>query len=305
MKGFSIRKLKDNEMRRVLRLVVDSSNALNRKNNRKLTRIRIAAADPFMLHLKHTDPNGCVGAFENDRLVGFASSIIRENQWYLGYLFVAPGKWGKGIGRRLLARVMKTADTHQISLFSLCTFSYNPHAVALYTSFGMPVQSGILIMKWQKTGGNKLKLKSSNRKLVIEHIDDYENLGFINRLDKKNRGVARPEDHKFFIDNEASDLISFHDGRKQVGYAVLYRDGWIAPVSAIDKAYLPDLLDACIRLQLDAGCREIAVRCEGSNGDMANHILRIGLRIIDIPLLMSNKRFGNLGCYLPAHLAIF
>jgi RimJ/RimL family protein N-acetyltransferase len=300
-----MRKLKDSEMKHALRLLVDSINSLRKKNNRESKRERVTAADPLMMHLKHTDPNGCVGAFENGRMVGFASSIIRDNQWYLGYLFVRPGRWDRGIGRRLLKRVLTTADRDEINLFSLCTFIYNPLAIALYSSFGMTPQSVIVSMKWIRKRDDKLRLRRPEHKLVAKQIDDYENLTFINRLDKVNRGITRPEDHKFFIDHDKSRLVRFSEGEKPVGYAVLYETGQIAPVSAVDATYLIDVVSNCVRRQLDAECEEIALKCAGSNQTMVQYLLRAGFRMEDPILLMSNRLFGNMNCYLPASMAIF
>ena len=305
MSRLTIRHLRDSELKTAGRLVIDSINALFKKNNIDPIRIRVTGPSPFMLHLKHTDPDGCLGAFEGDRMVGFVSSIIRENQWYLAFLFIAPGRWGKGIGKKLLVRALKTADLTETNLFSLCTFSYNPQAVALYSSFGMTPYEAILNMKWQHKNRVKLRVKRPGRKLSIEIVEDYEKLAFINRLDRENRGLARPEDHKFFIDNDKTDLIHFLDKGKPVGYAVLYKKGIIAPVSTVDPVYLPDMLSACIRYQLDAACEEITVGCAGSNGDIIRYLLGVGFRVNEIALLVSNKRFGNLNQYLPAHLAIF
>ena len=305
MPRLSIRKLKDSEMKQAYRLVVDSSNALLKKVNREQWKIRITAPHPLMMHMKHTDPDGCVGAFENDRMVGFASSIIRENHWYLGYLFIAPGRWSRGIGRRLLSRVIATADPHEVDLFSLCTYSYSSQAVALYSSFGMPPRSVILKLEWKRGSDRKLKVKRPERKLTMRPIDDYEKLGFINKLDKRNRGVTRPEDHKFFIDNDKCELVSFYDGRKPVGYVVLYTAGWAAPVSAVDPTYLPDMVMSCMRYQLDRERKLIILNCPGSNGVILQQLLKSGFRISDTELLMSNRPFGNLLSYLPAHLAIF
>jgi GNAT superfamily N-acetyltransferase len=305
MSRLSIRKLKDDEMKQAFRLVVDSGNAFMRRVNREQWKIRITAPHPLMMHMKHTDPDGCVGAFENDRMVGFASSIIREHNWHLGYLFVAPGRWGRGIGRRLLTRVIATADPHEVDLFSLCTFAYNSQAVALYSSFGIPPQSLILNLEWRRDSARQLRVRRPERKLTMRHIDDYEKLGFISKLDKRNRGVTRPEDHKFFIDNDNCELVSFYGGRKPVGYAVLYDFGWVAPVSAVDPTYLPDMVTSCVRHQLERECRLIIFNCPGSNGAILQKLLKIGFRIRDTELLMSSKPFGNLDCYLPAHLAIF
>jgi hypothetical protein len=297
--------LKDSELKNACRLAVDSTNALFKKCNREPLRMRITQPPPLMLHLKHTDPAGCIGAFEGDRMIGFASSLIRENQWYLGFLFTAPGRWSRGIGRKLLKRVLATANPQEVDLFSLCTFSCNPQAVALYSSFGIPPQSVILNMEWQAVKNRKIRLPRPESMLDIKSIGDYENLSFINKLDKRNRGVTRPEDHKFFIDQDKTELISFHEERKPIGYAAIHDNGWIAPVSAVEASYLPDMLDLCIRRQLGRKRKQILVSCAGSNTAILQHLLKAGFLVKDPILLMSNRLFGNLSCYLPAHLAIF
>ncbi|MFH1891227.1 MAG: GNAT family N-acetyltransferase [Candidatus Zixiibacteriota bacterium] len=305
MNRISIRKLKDEELKQAYRLVMNSFNALRRKNNLNPMKYRATRPDPFLLHLKRTDPDGCIGAFDGDRMVGYASAIIRDYQWYLAFLFVTPGKWNKGVGRKLLTRSLKIADTENIRLFSLCTFSYNPAAVALYSSFGMTPMEPIPVFMWPRDSKVKLKVTKPAAKLTTRIITDYEELGFINKLDVKNRGLARPEDHKFALDKPDTEVVMFYDGRRPVGYSVLQPEGPIAPISAREPQYLADMVNWSIRRQLERETKVILIFCPGSNAKMVQHLLKTGMKIREINLLMSNKRFGDLECYLPANLAIF
>jgi len=305
MNRLSIRKLKDDDLKPACRLVVNSFNALRRRNNLKPITFRTTHPEPFLLHLKRTDPDGCVGAFDGDKMVGYASAIIRDYQWYLSYLFVASGKWNKGVGRKLLRRSLKITDTENIRLFSLCTFSYNPAAIALYSSFGMTPMEAIPLFAWNREGKITLKVKKPSTQLTTRLITDYEELGFINKLDVRNRGLARPEDHKFALDKPDTEVVMFYDGRRPVGYSVLQPDGTIAPTSAREPQYLADMVNWSMRRQLEREAKAILIFCPGSNGSMVQHLLKTGLQIREINLLMSNKRFGDLECYLPANLAIF
>ena len=305
MPEYSIRKLKDSDIKAAFRLVIDSTNHLRKLTGFEQIRLRVTKPEPLLLHLKHTDPDGCIGAFAGDKLIGYASSIIRESQWYLAYLFVRPGRWSQGIGQKLLKRVLKTANPGRVNTFSLCTFAYNPQAVALYSRFGMPPVEPISILRWQRKDKSRLKLPRPGRELDIRQVSDYEDLRFINKLDRANRGIARPEEHKFFIDNEKTNLVRLYDGRKAIGYAVVYTEGMIAPVSAIEADYLPDMVATLVKYQYDRQTPQIGFYCPGSNGSIMKSLLESGMMIREVTLLMSNRRFGNLDNYLPAHLAVF
>ncbi len=287
------------------RMVMSSFNALRRKNNFKPHRVRITRPEPFMVHLMRTDPDGCLGAFMGDQMVGYAQSVVREHQWYLAFLFVKPGKWGRGIGRKLLEKTLKTADPTEVTTYSLCTFSYNPQAIALYSSYGMTPTLPILLFRWPRSSKTMLTPGKSKRDLRIEVIDDYGMLGFVNKLDARNRGLMRPEEHKFAIDSSTTELLLFFDGRKRVGYAVTTETGFIAPISAITPDYLEDMTRICIARVLETDSKIIALHCPGSNTRMMQVLLEIGMPIVETNLLLTNRPFGRLDNYIPAHLAVF
>jgi GNAT superfamily N-acetyltransferase len=305
MQRLSIRKLREADMTNANRTVMSSFNALRRKNGFKPHRVRITRPEPFMVHLMRTDPNGCLGAFIGDQMVGYAQSVVREHQWYLAFLFVKPGKWGRGIGRKLLEKTLKTADPTEVTIYSLCTFSYNPQAIALYSSYGMTPTEPILLFRWARDSKTALNPGKPKHDLRVEVINDYDKLGFINKLDEKNRGLMRPEEHKFAIDSSTTELLLFYDGRKRVGYAATMEIGTIAPISAISPDYLEDMTRICITRVLEADSKMIALHCPGSNARMMQVLLEIGIPIVETNLLLTNKPFGRLDHYIPAHLTVF
>jgi len=305
MQKLKIRKTKEADMKRVTRLIIDSSNALRKAHGLDIARIRVTRPNSFFDHFRRTDPDGCFSAFEGDRLVGYGSAIIREHEWYLAFLFVTPGRWNRGIGRKLLDKTIAYGKGNGSTRFSLCTYSYNPDAVALYSLYGMTPHVPILHLEWTRDKNRGLKIETDSQPLDETEIKDYEELEPINKLDRKNRGIARPEDHKFCIDSDDHHMIAYSKNSKIVGYASLYRQGLIAPITATSPEYLRKIINQSISRQLSAGADKIRLFCAGSSRKTLMYLLSIGLHIGDIDLLLTEKPFGNLKLYLPAHLAMF
>ena len=88
-------------------------------------------------HLQATDPERFVVATVPDdgreRVVAFASAVVRERFWYLSMLFVLPEFQGAGLGRALLRQVLPHGDT---SARATATDSAQPISNALYASYG-------------------------------------------------------------------------------------------------------------------------------------------------------------------------
>ncbi len=85
-------------------------------------------------------------AFEDERPVGMASTqpfrsddgngpVVPES-WYLGYLFVDPECWNKGIGGTLLDTLLAKAKQSAVSRVYLLTYEDNERAQRLYRSRG-------------------------------------------------------------------------------------------------------------------------------------------------------------------------
>ena len=138
----SIRRMKPDDTIYAGRLLMRTVNDLRKKNGLgpmiyKLPRGR----NPMMCHLLKTDPEGAYVAYKNDRLIGYGQAMLRDGHWYLANLFADPRNQNKGLGRKLLKRTLAITKGKDVHTYSLATFSYNPLAVALYTSFGFyPIQ---------------------------------------------------------------------------------------------------------------------------------------------------------------------
>ena len=90
-------------------------------------------------HLSTTDPERFVVATEGagtgeERVVGFASALVRERLWFLSMLFVSPDVQAAGVGRALLAQVMPEPSAGMS--MATATDSAQPISNALYSSTG-------------------------------------------------------------------------------------------------------------------------------------------------------------------------
>jgi GNAT superfamily N-acetyltransferase len=161
-------------------------------------------------HLRSTDPDRFVVATVPDaggeRIVAFASAIMRDRLWYLSMLFVLPEFQGAGLGRELLTRVLPTDAS---AVRSTATDSAQPISNALYAMYdivprmplfsvtGLPqrpeafgaMPSGIVALPFDEiaAGPPDGQADGLGHRLLVEAID---------ALDRDLLGVAHPLDHR-------------------------------------------------------------------------------------------------------------
>lgn len=302
----SIRQIKPDDTRLAERLVMRTMNRLRehyqlepvpykptRKNN------------TMMCHLLKTDPGGTIGAFSGNRLVGYASAMVRDGHWYLAHLFTDAQFQGKGIGKKLLKRVYNLSKDREIHTHSLATFAYNPYAVQLYSQFGMYPLMMLPMMVLKKAKNQTLRKIKNDYDLKAVPITDYDQIEILNKLDKLNRGIYRPEDHKFWIDSQLTKGYIFNHGKKTVGYSLIIRNTMIGPVSSITPEYLIPCLTETINLMRGEETERIIVWVPGSNGSVMDFLFKNRFKLEENEVLMSDRLFARDECYIPASLAFY
>lgn len=302
----SIRKMKPDDSIMAARLLMRTVNYLRKKNGLEPMKYKIPRKRNLMMcHLMKTDPNGAYVAFRDDRMIGYGQAMLRDGHWYLANLFTDPRSQNKGIGRKLLSRTLNITKDREVHTHSLATFSYNPLAVALYTSFGFfPIQIFPMMVL---TNNEKKPVRKIKNEYTFKAVptEDYSQIEILNRLDKKNRGVYRPEDHKFWIDSDRHRGHIFYHGRKVAGYADIIDNTVIAPINASSPEYLVPLLIENINLCLANKAKKVIVWVPGTRGDLMQFLLKKKFLIEENEILMSDRMFYNEACYIPASLAFF
>jgi len=301
-----IRKIKPEDTIAAERLIMRTYNKLRKDNGKEPVPYKpTRKKNPTMCHLLNTDPKGAYGAFKDGKMVGYSQAFVRDGQWYLAELFVDSRLQCKGLGSKLLKKSLSITKGEKIHTHSLATFSYNPTAIALYTSFGFPPIRLLPRLQWikeEKKRKRRLKTEYDFKSVLIE---SYEQIEILNKLDKKNRGIYRPEEHKYWIDNQEMNGQIFYFGRKVVGYSYAWKDFYIVPVCARSSEFLLPLLKETINILRSRNSEKIALWVTGTNGEIMEFLLKDGFRIEENEVLMSDRMFYHEDSYIPAPLDIF
>lgn len=214
-------------------------------------------------HLVRTDPGGCWVADAGGRLVGFATSFVRETTWFLATYAVRPDLQGQGLGTALLAAAM---DHGRGCLHAMLSASDDPRAVRRYKLAGFDLHPQMHL-----TGivdRTAIPLVEKVREGSAADID------LMDSLDRATRGAAHGADHELMLatwrllvsDCSTGSGYAYVDGRGRV--ALLAADNrrtasrllWAALADATGPVTVPHLtaanqwaLDVGIAARLDLG----------------------------------------------------
>jgi Acetyltransferase (GNAT) family. len=262
----------------------------------------------LFVHLQSTDSErfvvATVPATDGERVIAFASAIVRERLWYLSMLYVLPEFQGSGLGRALMAQV-RPADETMIRAVS--TDSAQPISNALYAADGivprMPLlsltglprrpeafgelPSGIVPLAFDEIAAGPPD--GQGHRLLVEAIDT---------LDREVLGVAHPLDHRFLrTESRRGWLYRGPDGMP-VGYGYAGEAGRLGPVAVRDAALLGPVLGHLTSVVVPRGAFALWV---GGDADRAVvPALRAGFRLDRFPVLLCwDRRFADFSRYLP------
>ncbi len=307
MKKLSVtyRAARESDLIECQQLVMESFNDLRRKSGMKPIKFKITAPDVTMVHFIKSDPEGAFVAVDaKGKLAGYTQALIRENEWYLGFLFVRPAYQSLGVGGKLLKRAMDYGRKNkEIARWALATFAYNPQAIAIYSKHGMTPQSPVLAMTRDWTAGKPPRPASGACKASRVKQIDHKLIARLTAFDRKVRGVARSEEHFFWSDSEAHHPLVFVDGRKIIGYGVVTNSGAIGPIAAARSEDLVGILAAAMNYGRSIGNTRQIVQVVGENVAAVRFLLDNGFRIAETTLVMASERFSDPQRYIPGHLA--
>jgi GNAT superfamily N-acetyltransferase len=274
-------------------------------------------------HTRSTDPDRFVVATVPDgggeRVVAFASAVVRERLWYLSMLFVLPEWQGAGLGRELLARVMPADGT---SVRSTATDSAQPISNALYATYdvvprmpllhlvGLPrrpeafggLPSGVTAIPFDEiaagrpesadrddAGGTNGDPHSLGHRLLVDAIDG---------LDRELLGFAHPADHRFLRSESRRGWLYRGPDGTAVGYGYAGEAGRVGPIAVRDEALLGPVLGHLTSAVVPRGSFAIWI---GGHADRALvPALRAGFRLEQFPVLLCwDRPFADFSRYVP------
>lgn len=258
---------------------------------------------PLMQHIFEQDPDLSWGAYDQDKLVGFAISHMRDRQWHSAYLFVDPDYQDKGLGASLVKTGLTEAEKREAYITSTCTFTYNPKAIALYTRLGMFPRKNLMLMEGPHC--RDMECPPAPEGIAPKVIASTALLADLNHMDREIRGINRSVDHCYWLADDSYTGYVFEAGGNLVGYAYISQQGFIAPVLAVRDTYLPDIITHCLRLLKENYNVAPKLWLNGKNFASLQLLLNHGFQIKEIGMLMTNRMFCDMRRYLPSSLAVF
>jgi GNAT superfamily N-acetyltransferase len=242
-------------------------------------------------HALATDPDRFWVAARAGRNVAFGSAVRRGPVGFLSMLFVDPSEQARGVGRRLLARVLPPDTT---PILATATDTAQPISNGLYASLGIVPRMPLFnVVGRPRAGWQPPVLPGRLRAVPLTQ----DHAAAVDALDADVVGYAHPEDHAF-LRTEGPVTFGYLDGRQLVGYGYASPIGRIGPIAARDADLVGPILGHLLTAVEPRGASAIWLPGDAS-GAMAV-ALDAGLRFEDFPLLFGwNRPFADFERYLP------
>ena len=262
-------------------------------------------------HLSTTDPDRFVVATQTtqetgaERIVAFASAVVRERLWFLSMLFVSPDIQASGVGRALLAQVMVGPGSGMS--MATATDSAQPISNALYSSYGIVPRIPLLnLIGRPDQAGSFEPLPSGVTPIPFESIAEgppggaghRELADAVDGLDREVLGVAHPVDHRYLrAESRRGWLYRGPDGAA-LGYGYATEAGRVGPVAVRDVSLVVPVLGHLTTAVEPRGA--FALWLPGNADHAVVAALRAGFRLDQFPALLCwDRPFADFARYLP------
>ena len=264
-------------------------------------------------HLLDTDPSLFWVATRTDlpdvaggeRVIAFAAASRRGPTWFLSMLFVRPGEQSRGLGRRLLDRILPSDG----AVRAVATDPAQPMSNGLYASVGMVARVPVFNLVGRPTrpealqplpkgiadvGPHAAPDGTGPERATAEPAVDLE----IDELDRETLGFDHAVDHAF-LRRGGRMCFTYRDGQgRLVGYGYTSAVGRIGPVAVRPTLPLASVVADLLTTVAPRGASAIWVT--GQAGPTIEMLVRAGLRIEGFPVLIGwNRPFAAFDRYIP------
>ncbi len=272
-------------------------------------------------HLLATDPSHHWVAEVRGTVVGYVSAVTRGPIWFLAGFWMLPEFQGARIGQQLLARARDAGVQRDARVW--CVYSaVTERAQALYIRMGMtprtPLYTLALPLARVDAALEALTLRGAPALDIAAMSASTAPLQALSSIDFTVRGVARSEDHRYWLARPTRTCLVAFAGNKPVGYAYATDGGRIGPVATLDPRAMPPLLAAAVRSAAAQLCArraaearpaapdappvadddEILLTLPGVSMEALRLLLDLGFHIRHHGIFMSNEEFGQLDRYV-------
>jgi GNAT superfamily N-acetyltransferase len=263
-------------------------------------------------HLQATDPERFIVATRPDgdaiggeRVIGFASAVVRGASWLLSMLFVLPEEQGLGLGRGLIEAVLPPAEAGLA--LNTAIDSAQPISLALYSTYRMVPRMPVLDLVGElRRPAAFPPLPAGVTATPFESIaagppggDGHRELTeAVSALDQEVAGFDHPQDHRYLRSRDRHGFLYRDGGGAVLGYGYGSEVGRVGPVAV----RAPDLV-APVLGHLFGAVRArgaYAVWVPGTATDAVTTLLAAGLRVDGFPILFCwDRPLVDYARYLP------
>lgn len=266
---------------------------LEQRRRRSIAPRNPAPLEELLRHLMTTDPATSLVADEGGRVAAFAMSTVREADWFLSFLFVAPEWQSRGLGRALVDACL--AEAGQVDRKATCAEADQPVATALYASRGMVPLLPIYVLRGSLQGEALPELPAGLRARAFETAR-------VAALDAWVLGYSRPQDHELWQNGRRGWLFE-DDAGDVAGYGYAQPSGRVGPIAARDAADLLAFVGHLVRSTRVLEGWQLVV--PGTAASVLPGLLAAGLRIDGTPAVYcadgQTPRFTH---YIPGSFAL-
>ena len=263
-------------------------------------------------HLRSTDPERFVAATRSDpdvaggeRIVGFASAVVRERLWYLSMLFVLPEAQRSGVGRALLQAIAPSADAATVR--ATATDTAQPISNGLYASLGIvprlplldliglperpevfgPLPSGVSPVPFADLAAGPSG--GAGHRELADAVD---------ALDRETLGVAHPLDHRYLRQEGRRGWLYRGPDGAVLAYGYATEAGRIGPIATRDETLVAPILGHLSAAVIPRGA--FAIWLPGAADRAVVAALQAGFRLEGFPVLLCwDQPFADLTRYVP------
>jgi GNAT superfamily N-acetyltransferase len=259
--------------------------------------------------LKHTfqrfmleeDPTGIwVAESEDDTIIGFGFSWMRQRFWYLSQLFIQPDIQSKGIGQALMSRTLEQAERNGAENRALITPGYNMASTGLYIRNGLYPREPLYRMAAPVEvlrGGNTSAPGYEVTPLRLWPAEQ----AWLDTVDDAIIGFQRSSQHGFLQSVQGSRALRIDQAGQSVGYAYISSVGHIGPLVVAPGADPGEVTKAAVHAALDGQVKQVSLIVPGRADRIVGTLSAIGFRIEEPLLLMAAQPFGDWSRYLPSN----
>jgi GNAT superfamily N-acetyltransferase len=258
-------------------------------------------------HLVRSDSAGSWLAESDGRAIAFGMAHLREDHWFLAFLFVLPEWQSHGVGRALIERCLPAGPDRARARLGVCVEAIQPVSTGLYATFGMTPRVPIYLL----TG-------RIDRAALVAGVDRDapgleatalgdpavpETAALLDQVDREVLGYSRPQEHAY-VHAAGARGFAFRDPSSAAvaGYGYYQPSGAIGPVAMLRPEDLTTAL-GFLTGQIDAAAWQVIVPAGADHALMP--LIRAGLRIDGAPAVYCSSWPGpRFDRYLPINFAL-